>query len=388
MTAVKGNTDMKRIIAVLLTLLLLCSCAHKREVQQTTEQKENFVGIWITYTELAAAAKGDFKTEFSKMAENCSSLGATALFVHVRAMSDSIYTSAYFPLVSWAEDLDFDVLAFMIEECHSRGIEFHAWINPYRISSSKSKLDQLPEDSPAHSLSSCIGQTEKGLYFDPSKAPARKLVIDGVREILSHYGVDGIHFDDYFYPTDSTAFDLSSYSAYCAETEKPLALADWRRVNVNLLIEGVCSAVRSSGTTAVFTVSPAANIENNENSLYADVDYWCKSGYLDAVIPQLYFGFSYPNEQFCFERLLNDWIDYTGDSTVKLYIGLAPYKLDTDSAADKTEWAGGTNIVARQLELIKNNPAADGAVLFSYSYLFSENENIIKQKENIKKVIN
>ncbi len=373
---------MKRIIAVFLCFFLLCSCTYKEEMQNPEE--ENFVGVWVTYTELAAAATDDFKLNFVRIAENCRDLGATALFVHVRAMSDSVYPSAYFPLVSWAQTIDFDALDFMIEVCHQRNLEFHAWINPYRISSSKNSLNEIPENNPAHSLHTCLGKTEKGLYFDPAKNEARKLVIDGVREILDSYNVDGIHFDDYFYPTDNEAFDQLSYSAYCAETENPLPLAYWRRVNVNLLISGVCSAVKNCERPVDFTVSPAADIKNNENTLYADIRYWCESGYLDAVIPQLYFGFSYPDERFCFERLLIDWINYVGNTGTCLYIGLAPYKLDTDSAADKAEWADGTDIVSRQIQRIKNDPAVCGAVLFSYSYLFSEGENIIKQKENIK----
>lgn len=377
---------MKRIIAIILCMLLLCSCSYKEQSEKRKE--ENFLGVWISYTELKAAATEDFRTAFTKMADNCALLGATALFVHVRAMSDSLYPSAYFPLVSWAEGLDYDALAFMIESCHQRGMEFHAWINPYRISSSANSLDDIPENSPAHFLSHCLGNTEKGLYFDPSRKEARKLVIDGVREILSRYSVDGIHFDDYFYPTDNENFDRLSYSAYRAETEKPLPLDDWRRVNVNLLISGVCSAIRSFQGSAVFTVSPAADIENNETVLYADVDYWCASGYIDAVIPQLYFGFSYPVERFRFERLLNDWIAYVGDFDTKLYIGLAPYKLNTESTADKEEWENGTDIVANQLRLINSSPPVCGAVLFSYSYLFSENEEIKKQTENIKNAIN
>lgn len=378
---------MKKIVAVLLSLCLLCSCSYKQS-RQTKTEKEDFVGIWITYSELNRAAANDFKAAFVEMADNCASLFATDLFVHIRAMCDSVYPSDFFPLVGWAEKLDFDPLEFMLETCHQRGIRLHAWINPYRISSSKNSLDDLPENSPAHLLSDSIGNTDKGLYFDPSSASAQKLVIDSVREILSRYDVDGIHFDDYFYPTDNINFDQHSYSAYCAKTLNPLSLEDWRRTNVNSLITGVSSAIKASKRNAMFTVSPAANIQNNENSLFADVDYWCSSGLLDAVIPQLYFGFNYPDKRFAFNNLLEEWIDYIGDSDVKLYIGLAPYKLNIDSKADKQEWAGGTNIVAQQIELIKNNPATHGVVLFSYSYLFSPDKSLTEQKENIKTILN
>lgn len=383
---------MKKVVSLFLSLILLfcCSCGISQNAEYNTEETDTekfFCGIWISYTELNEFAKGDFKESFEEAVNNAKEIGATALFVHVRAMCDSIYPSAFFPLSAAAKNLSFDAMGFMIECCHNNGLEFHAWINPYRISSYISDLNKIDESSPAHTLSHCIGQTEKGLYFDPSQSEARKLVIDGIREIVNRYDVDGIHFDDYFYPTDSEAFDNLSYNKYRAESKKPLPLAYWRRANVNALISGVSILLNNCEKQIEFSVSPAADIDNNENKLYADVDYWCQNGYIDTVIPQLYFGFDYPNEKFRFENLLFCWIDYVGNTGAKLYIGLAPYKIDTDSKNDQQEWENGVQIISRQITMLKNNNAVNGISLFSYSYLFSKGENIEEQKENIKKAL-
>ncbi len=377
---------MKKIIALLLCAFLLCSCSAKEPSPK--EKEKEFAGMFLSYIELMELSlSGDFKSSFNEAADNCKELGITDMFVHVRAMCDSIYPSAYYPLTDWARDLEFDAMGFMIEACHKRDIRFHAWINPYRISSSLSDLEKITAESPAHSLSHCIGDTEKGLYFDPSREEVRRLIIDSIREILNRYNVDGIHFDDYFYPTTSPYFDLTSYNAYCSQTVKPLSLDNFRRANINALISGVRCAVYSIDRPILFSISPAADIENNENCLYADVDYWCKSGFIDAVIPQLYFGFDYPKKDFQFENLLNSWIEYLSGSDVLLYVALAPYKLDTDQNPDSIEWSDGTDIVAKQIKLVKANPFAHGFALYSYSFLFGEGENYEKQKENIKKQI-
>ncbi len=383
---------MKKIISLLLIFIMVfccCSCAlqskEQKQPQNEKEQNSFFCGIWISYTELAQFGAGDFKESFTQAVHNAKDMGATALFVHVRAMCDSIYPSAYFPLSPTAKNLSFDAMAFMIDLCHKNDLEFHAWINPYRISSTAADLSKIDEASPAHTLSYCIGQTEKGLYFNPAEPEARKLVIDGIREIITRYDVDGIHFDDYFYPTDSNTFDMLSYNKYCNETENPLPLSYWRRANVNSLISGVSIVLNNCDRQIEFSVSPAADIENNENKLFADVDYWCENGYVDTIIPQLYFGFDYPSENFAFENLLYKWIGYVGNSGAKLYVGLAPYKIDTDQKNDQAEWENGVDIVARQIAMLKSNDAVNGVSLFSYSYLFSKGDNIEKQKENIKK---
>lgn len=372
---------MKRILAGILCLLLLCGCT-KAENTSVSLQKENFYGIWITYSELESLLSDNFEDSFRKICQNSKDLGVTALFVHVRAFCDSIYPSKIFPQRDYLKELPFDPLTQMISICKEYGLEFHAWINPYRLSL-KSDISFVNENFIARKDESLLLKNTNGLFLDPSSEKVRLLILNGIKEIVENYDIDGIHFDDYFYPTTDESIDEISYTAYKNSCETPLPLDLWRQVNVTLLISSVSRYLKSKNTE--FTISPAADIEKNKNCLYADIEKWCNDGYIDAVIPQLYFGFDYPNEKFAFEKLLLDWINLVGDSKTKLYIGLAPYKLDTEKAPDNKEWKDGADIVARQIRHIKNQAEVGGAVLFSYSYIFKDNRNFIKQKEEISK---
>lgn len=378
---------MKKILAIILSVVLLCGCTQKTPTQAEDESHSFVYGVWVTYAELSTAAQNGFEKSFTQLCQNAKSMGANALFVHLRAFCDSVYPSSLFPMCDWAEKENKDVLSLMLKICKENGLAFHGWINPYRVSSSTNDIEKLPQNSPVRAKPEMLGVTSTGLYLDPSNNLARRLVIDGIREIIDNYDVDGIHFDDYFYTTTDEIFDSKSYAAYKDTCSNPLPLNEWRTVNVNLLIASVYSAIKNSGKDICFSVSPAADIEKNKNQLYADIEQWCNAGYIDAVIPQLYFGFDYPIEKFSFEQLLLDWMNLTENCNVRLFIGLAPYKLDTDQAPDKEEWENGTDIVARQIRHIKNQAYVSGAVFFSYSYLFGNTENINIQKKEIEKAI-
>lgn len=378
---------MKRLTAIFLLIIMLCGCTQRTSTVPSTADTKYLYGVWVTYAELSAAAQTDFEKGFEDICNNAKELGANALFVHLRAFCDSVYPSEYFPLCSWAQKQNGDMLLLMTQICKKYDLAFHGWINPYRVASTHSDIERLPINSPVRANPQLLGNTAEGLYLNPASANARRLVIDGVREIIEGYDIDGIHFDDYFYPTTDEGFDIQMYENYVSSNQNPLPLDEWRRVNVNLLISGVYSAIKSSGKDICFSVSPAADIEKNINVLYADVKSWCEAGYIDMIIPQLYFGFEYPVESFTFEQLLLDWIKLTQNSNTRLCIGLAPYKLDTQQTPDNEEWKDGTGIVARQLLHIKNQADISGAVFFSSSYLFKEDENHIIQKENIKNII-
>ena len=132
-----------------------------------------------------------------------------------------------------------------------------------------------------------------------------------------------------------------------------------------------------------------ASIEKNYNELYADVKTWVESGCLDAVIPQLYFGFDYPDREFCFDNLLDEWIELSKANTeVELKIGLATYKIGTAAEADREEWNTSEDIIARQAEICYKNGSVSGYVFFSYSSLFSDKELNTKQREKLNNITN
>lgn len=386
----------KRISVLIVAFLLLTSCGRNGQPRSSEHRESELkkeIGIWLSYTEideLLASEKG-IKAAFSSVLEQCERMKISSLYLQVRPFCDALYPSAYFPEREKAKAYDFDVFRFMLEESHKVGIKVHAWINPYRVSTAVTEVDTLPKDSPVYRWyhDSDPGNDDtaficNGIYLNPAKEEVRKLVLNGIREILQKYPVDGIHFDDYFYPGTDPEFDRKTYELYRQKAAVAKDLADWRRSHVDALIEGCHTAIGHLAPSCVFSISPAASVEKNREELYADLKKWIENGWIDRVIPQLYFGFEYPDPAFRFETLLEEWKKISAkNESVELQIGLGCYKIETDSKADLPEWSTREDIVARQTELCLQNPGISGVVFFSYRSLFSENERNTKQRENI-----
>ncbi len=386
---------MKRAVVILICICVIsCGCTHEKQQTEQTERVREMKGVWITYSELSSFSKSEsgFTAAFTKAVENAKSIGINTFFVHTRAFCDAIYPSELFPFAAYILPSETDILKTMIDICHQSDIELHAWINPYRISTASNDINTLPDSSPAkkwltdentdNDKNVCL--TENGIYLNPAESESKKLVLDGVREILQNYDVDGIHIDDYFYPATDEQFDKISYESYAESLEQPLTLEEWRRKNVSSLINSMYCTVKAHRKDIMFGVSPAADLDRCYNQLYADIEGWIGGGYIDYIMPQLYFGFEYPQEQFCFDNLLIKWMDITADKGVLLYCGLGCYKIGTDSEPDSTEWNEYDDIIARQIELLKTNKIP-GYVFFSYTSLFSQQELNKKQLDNIKK---
>lgn len=351
--------------------------------------------IWYTYYELSFIGLDEnaFRSKVNKMFDDAVSTGTTDVICHVRPYADAFYRSAYFPVsyyVSGSQGTDpgYDPLRYMISAAHARGLKIHAWINPYRVANSD-VISKLSQSSPAYKWRTdgnsdtdrnVISWGEK-LYFNPGRAEVRKLIIDGVREIVDNYDVDGVQIDDYFYPTSPGAteeFDSTEYNAYKDSSGgNYLSLPDWRRANVSALVSGIYSAVHASKSNVIFGVSPAASISKdhsdaNYNSHYADVAMWMSNkGYIDYIAPQLYFGYEYKLQSYRFNNLLSLWTSLPRADGVEIYIGLASYKVGTTDAGS-SEWMKKNDILGRQVE---DSFAAgcNGVIVFSYSSLMDNN---------------
>ena len=382
----KRVDNMKRILAVLLITVFLVGCSPE---PKAVKQKHS--GVWLTYSEVNAMLDGDFKDEFEALIKNCQNLYINNLYIHVRAFGDSLYKSKFFPQNPKSKNYDFDVLKYVVDECHKNGISVHAWINPYRISANNENIHEIDMESPAYLWRhDSIPENDQnvcilgGIYLNPAESQVQALIIGGVREIVENYDVDGIHFDDYFYPTQSEEFDKPSYESYKSLNDNPLSLDDWRRLNVDLLLSGTYNAIKHIKNEVIFSVSPAAGIQNNYDKLYADVRSWVDNGYVDVIIPQLYFGFLYPDDNYKFENLLTVWQDISAlNPDVKLYIGLPFYKSRPTLQADISEWQNNSDIIRRQVEIIDAGDNLEGNVYFSYSSLVSSDNEFKAQRENL-----
>lgn len=388
---------MKKLFVLLVCFAVFFSgCTTRQDLtEQKTDSNNTVSGIWLTYSEInnMFSSQNGFKAEVNTVAKNCKDIDVDLVFVHIRSFCDSLYESEFFPLIKNSQNLDFDPFEYMITVFHNTGIKVHAWINPYRVQTASEDINLLNPLSPAYKwLTDANTENDSnvcmfdGIYLNPASEEVRKLVIDGVKEAVSRYDIDGIHFDDYFYPTTEVSFDAKSYENYNSKTVFPLSLEEWRRANVNLLISGTYTAIKNIKPEVIFSVSPAADIEKNYNQLYADIDGWLKNGYVDWIIPQLYFGFEYPDENFRFQNILKKWQTLTAPYSSQLLIGLANYKIGSTEPYDSAEWNTNPDIIARQADICYKQDDISGYILFSYTSVFSNDELNVKQKQNLLKV--
>ncbi len=341
------------------------------------EEEETLVGVWVPYFSLSTpeGTQEAFEANYKKIADTALEKGINAMFVHVRPFSDSLYPSQYFP---WShiltgtqgQDPGFDPLQFMIDYTHSLGMEFHAWINPMRVKTSETPSTladsnpyvQLGEEYPSYFM-----EYDGGVYLNPAYPYVRSLIADGAAEIAANYDVDGIHFDDYFYPSQDAALDSAAYEAYTQSVEQPLSLAEWRKDNVNAMVAEVYSAIKEVKPEVVFGISPQGNIKNDE-AMGADVKTWAAvPGYVDYLCPQLYFSFE--NEALGYTEALAEWAALPRHEGLSLYAGLALYKAGTD--ADNGTWLLRDNIIALQAEAALE-AGYQGVILYSSDYLDAE----------------
>lgn len=350
----KGNW--RRAAALLCSATLLCGGCRKAEPSPSPTPApspvgdEDMRGVWLSYIELDGMLKSaDPEGAIATAMEVCESEGMNTVFFHVRAHGDAYFSSTVWPKAT-AMGTDFDPLACAVNEAHKRGLALHAWVNPYRIGNAPAK--------------DAICFEKNGVwYYAPHDPAARQSVLDGVREILERYDVDGVHFDDYFYPTAMNP-NGETFENIPPGTD----VTTWRQTHVDTLVSGVYGLCRQHGKP--FGVSPVADYRRSATAAYADVTRWmAEAGYIDYICPQLYVGFRHGSKPFL--PLLEEWADLPRQKNVKLYIGLALYKVglqnDPYAGAGADEWATDTDIIARQIEAVREK--ADGYVLFRYGNL-------------------
>ncbi len=389
---------MKKLIPFLAIIILLFSSCQQIK-HQTENNNSEIRGIWIScYDHISAESKSkeEYKSETDKMFRRIAESGLNTAFIHLRAFSDSFYKSDIFPYShfiagSQGNELSFDPFEVMLKSAEENEISVHGWINPFRISTYH-EPSLLCKDNPAKKIldhGNHIGEIviqTNGIYYNPSCTSNHKLVIDGVREILEKYDIDGIHIDDYFYPSTDESVDNIQYGQY-TQSGGTLPLNEWRIANINAFVSGLYGAVKSFGDEITFSISPSADNDKNTNELYADCELWLReNGYADLIIPQIYFGFNH--SKFGFGDLLNKWSSFERNPEVSLACGIAAYKCayeDEYAGNGINEWLDYNDIIARQVTAIKNNPDYSGFVIFSYSDL--ERGTAKEEIENLSKFL-
>ncbi|MBA4541542.1 family 10 glycosylhydrolase [Thermoactinomyces daqus] len=351
--------------------------------QETTWKKRQLRALWVAsvtnidWPSAPGLPIGQQQQEFIQILNEAKELNMNAVVVQIRPTADAFYPSKLNP---WSKYLTgtqgknpgYDPLDFMVREAHKRNLEFHAWFNPYRVSMD-TETDQLAPNNVARLHPDWVRSYGGKLYLDPGLPEVRAYIINSVMEVVNHYDIDAVHFDDYFYPYPVSGIDFPddpTYQKYGADYPDK---GDWRRHNVNLLVEQLSHAIKEAKPYVKFGISPFG-IWRNQNtdptgsdtnglqsydSIYCDTRTWINEGWIDYVAPQIYWNFGYAPAAY--EKLVDWWAHEVNGKNVHLYIGQAAYKIghSTEAWDDPEEMPN---------QLLFNNQFAEvkGSIFFSY----------------------
>ena len=343
-----------------------------------------YSAMWISYLEFQSvdfSSKSAFVKDMTAIFDNCRDMGLNTLIVQVRPFGDALYDSDIFPtshLVTGTQgaDISYDPLEEMVKIAHSLNLRIEAWVNPYRVRLHNKMPDNIAPSNPANNTD-LVFEVGGGVYYNPALTEVQDMVVDGIAEIVENYDVDGIHLDDYFYNENC---DMTIDSGDYAASGTKLSQEDWRRENVNTLVKRIYKKIKSIDSTVTFGISPQGNNDNNYHIQYSDVKLWlAEEGYVDYIMPQLYWGFGYLTKSgrtdYQFVNLCEQWASYPRHSSVKLYIGMGAYRIgDGDGGAnDQSEWTGGNNLM-KMVNAAAANSDISGFGLYRYDNLFKNSK--------------
>ena len=318
------------------------------------------------------------KRELIRLLDAMRSLNMNAAILQVRPAADALYPSKYAPWSAYltgkqGKSPGYDPLAFAVREAHRRGLELHAWFNPYRVSLHDS-LRSLSPKSPARKHPHWVVRYGGQLYFDPGIPGVRRLIERSVLEVVGRYSIDAVHFDDYFYPYPVSGehfHDDGTFRRYGGHFRSKAA---WRRHNVNLLVGQLSHRIKEKKRHVKFGISPFGIWRNRSSDprgsatsglqsyddLYADSRTWVRRGWLDYIAPQVYWNIGY--EPAAYNVLVPWWARQVRGRKVDLYIGQAAYKIGHDNAA----WDDPDEMPSH-LRFDRRHPAVKGDIYFSIS---------------------
>lgn len=311
------------------------------------------------------------KNEYIAILDKLKDIGMNTVVVQVRPKGDALYESSINP---WSDVLTgtqgkypgYDPMEFMIEEAHKRGMEFHAWLNPYRVTTSGTNVNSLASNHPARRNPKMVFAYNNALYYDPASKDVQNHIADTVKEIVQKYNVDAIHFDDYFYPDKYPLPDGEG---------KDGVVANQRRQNVNDMVSLVSRTIKQVNPNVKFGISPVGIWKNNYPdktgsattgnesyyAVYADTRTWIRNGWIDYVVPQIYWNIGHSAADY--KVLIEWWANEVKGTGVDLYIGQGIYKNEVAKE------------ITAQLELNKKYPEIKGSMFFTTRDIINNLEN-------------
>ncbi|MFA6877045.1 MAG: family 10 glycosylhydrolase [Parabacteroides sp.] len=376
----------KNLFKTLLFIILLSQPTFADN--KTSSPKREFRGVWIAtafnidWPSAPGLSVSTQKNEAINMLNRLKADGINAVIFQVRPEADAFYQSKYCP---WSRYLTgtqgrypgYDPLAFWIKECHKRNMELHAWLNPLRIAMHTN--DKLASTHIALRHHDWVIEYGNKLYFDPGIPQVRAYLAGVVQELTTNYDIDAIHFDDYFYPypTGNTPFpDQKTFREYSGGLSYN-KIYDWRRNNINQLIQQISQTIKSTKPWVKFGISPFGVWRNqssdpegsktragitNYDDLYADILLWAQQDWINYIIPQVYWCIGNPAADF--KTLIQWWSDHKYNCN--LYIGQSLYKATPSST--KSEWRCPQEI-PNQIMLMRETPGISGSAFYSAKWI-------------------
>ena len=350
----------------------------------------SFRGAWIaTVANIdwpsaeAVGNTGKQQAEMIFLLDSLESIGINAIIFQVRPTADALYYSELEPVShwltgsqgSWGEQTPWDPLDWTIEEAHKRGMEVHVWLNPYRVNLAKTDTSVICAEHIFRRHPEWFWCYAKQWYFDPGLDVTREWICTIVQDIVQNYDIQAIHMDDYFYPYPVGKQELPDSLTFATHPRGFENIRDWRRNNVNMVIQDISRTIKECKPEVKFGISPFgvwrnASVDStgsattagitNYDDLYADIRLWIREGWIDYVLPQLYWEIG--KKAADYEVLAHWWANEVRGTNCKLYIGMAPYRLEGASA--KSPWGQG-NEIKRQMELNRSIPEITGECFYS-----------------------
>jgi len=387
----------------LLTLLLLYT-VHCTLYTNFTYGAITFRGAWIATvanidwpTPEAVGNDSLQQTQLVQLIDSLHAIGINAIVFQVRPTADALYMSELEPASHWMSGKQgratgYDALEFAVKECHKRGMELHAWLNPYRVNNAQMDTSLLADNHLMRQHPDWFWQYGKQWYFNPAMEDTREWLCMVVDDIVCRYDIDAIHMDDYFYPYPIGRQPLPDAEDFRRHPRGFSDIRDWRRDNVNRTIEALSETIHHAKPNTQFGISPFGIYKSdgstlsNYDDLYADVLYWIEKGWIDYVIPQLYWNIG--NERADYAQLAHWWAAAVDScnatcnlqpATCNLYIGMSPYRL-----GGKGAWCKGNEIV-RQMRLNREIEGITGECFYSTRPLLT---NPLSVCDSIKAIYN
>jgi uncharacterized lipoprotein YddW (UPF0748 family) len=382
-----------------LILILLFIGWNVNSQDQSRHPKNEFRGVWIATVVNIDWPKSNSdgvekeKADYIEILEAYKNLNYNAVIVQIRSVGDAFYSS---DLAPWSRFLtgkegqapnpNYDTLAWMIEQAHVRGFEFHAWMNPYRATFDLNKKLLSPNHD-ANTHPEWMIEYAGKMYYDPALPEVQEHLTKIVKEVVDKYDVDAIHFDDYFYPytVPGKQFnDSDSFKKY----GNGMTIGDFRRANVSNFVHTISTTIKTSKPWVQFGISPFGVWRNktmdpkgsdtqsgqtNYDDLYADPILWMNEKWIDYIVPQLYWRIAHPKVSYA--KLLKWWSENSNNAAI--YIGNSSYKVRADS--DKS-WNFLVEI-PNQIDLTRTYPNVQGNAFFSAKSFINRNFDVVRHLE-------